>query len=119
MQQSKYWDKDVEDFLRKAPERKVKVVGGDFFSQDEYDDVVEDGDNVLANIATKIIPSKKEAENNDIIDSFCTETLAEIYADQGYYEQAKYIYSKLILLYPEKNAYFATLIGKLDELEKN
>lgn len=117
--ESKYWDKDVEDFLRKAPERKVKVVGGDFFSQDEYDDVVEDGDNVLANIATKIIPSKKEAENNDIIDSFCTETLAEIYADQGYYEQAKYIYSKLILLYPEKNAYFATLIGKLDELEKN
>ena len=36
-------------------------------------------------------------------------------ADQGYYEQAKDIYSKLILAYPEKNAYFAALIEKLNQ----
>jgi tetratricopeptide (TPR) repeat protein len=45
-----------------------------------------------------------------------TETLAQIYAEQGYYEQAKHIYSKLILAYPEKNAYFAALIQKIDEI---
>ena len=45
-----------------------------------------------------------------------TETLAQIYAEQGYYEQAKNIYSKLILAYPEKSAYFASLIQKIEEL---
>ena len=45
-----------------------------------------------------------------------TETLARIYADQGYYEQAKHIYSKLILAYPEKNAYFAALIENLERI---
>ena len=47
------------------------------------------------------------------MDDFCTETLAEIYAEQGYPEEARRIYSKLILFYPEKSAYFASLIEKL------
>ena len=46
---------------------------------------------------------------------FCTETLAQIYAEQGYNEQAKQIYSKLSLRYPEKSVYFASLIEKLDK----
>ena len=46
---------------------------------------------------------------------FCTETLAWIYAGQGYREEAKKIYSRLMLRYPEKSAYFASLIEKLDE----
>ena len=45
---------------------------------------------------------------------FYTETLARIYAEQGYPEQARKIYSKLILAYPEKNAYFAALIRELE-----
>ena len=48
-------------------------------------------------------------------DEFCTETLAQIYLDQGYYEQARHIYSRLLLKFPEKNTYFAALIQKLDE----
>ena len=44
---------------------------------------------------------------------FYTQTLAEIYAEQGYFDQAKQIYSQLILAYPEKSAYFASLIEKL------
>ena len=43
-----------------------------------------------------------------------TETLAEIYLEQGYPEQAKRIYSKLLLAYPEKNTYFAALIAKIE-----
>ena len=78
----------VKEYVRKAPmEQKVVVIGGDFFSQDmPLDDV------------------------------YITETLAEIYAQQGYLEQAKNIYSKLILRYPEKSAYFATLIEKLNNI---
>jgi len=114
-----YWDKDVDEILREAPKRKVRAMGGDFFSQDQYDDVRKDGDAMFSDIATRIQPSKPEAENNDILYGFCTETLAQIYADQGYYKQARYIYSQLVLRYPEKNAYFAALIEKLDELERN
>ena len=51
----------------------------------------------------------KEEEFND----FCTEALAQIYAEQGYYEQARAIYSQLSLRFPEKSAYFAALIEKL------
>lgn len=42
-----------------------------------------------------------------------------IYLDQGYYDQAKAIYSKLILAIPEKSAYFASLIEKIDKLINN
>jgi len=115
----RYWDKDVDEILREAPRRKVRTVGGDFFSQDQYDDVRQDSDAMFADLSSRIQPSKPEAENDDLLKQFCTETLAQIYADQGYYKQAKYIYSQLILRYPEKNAYFAGLIQKLDELERN
>ena len=112
-------DKDIEEVLREAPKRKVRAVGGDFFSQDQYDDVRNDSDTLLSEIVTRLPSSKPEAENDEILSQFCTETLAQIYADQGYYKQAKYIYSQLVLRYPEKNVYFAALIQKLDELERN
>ena len=101
-----YSDKDALTLVKayvetpKAEEggykRTVRVVGGDFFSQDEYDSVKKDGDDAFAH-------------------GFCTETLAEIYADQGYFAEAKKIYSRLILRYPEKSAYFASLIEKLSQ----
>lgn len=49
---------------------------------------------------------------------FVTETLAKIYEDQEYYDQALDIYSKLILLYPKKSAYFADCVEKL-QLKRN
>lgn len=61
--------------------------------------------------------SAKDESSGEIsleIDSpLCTETLASIYAQQGYYQQAIEIYSKLCLLYPEKSAYFATLVKEV------
>ena len=61
--------------------------------------------------------SAKDGSSGEIsleIDSpLCTETLASIYAQQGYYQQAIEIYSKLCLLYPEKSAYFATLVKEV------
>ena len=120
-----YTDKDVHDILQSwiAPQEKaeepagrpVRVVGGDYFSQAEYDHVRKDGDRVFSRFATqaKKEPVKEEEQGAGLSDRFCTEYLAEIYAEQGYPELAKRIYSKLILVNPEKSAYFATLIEKL------
>ena len=108
----------VEPEAQDAPaERKVYVVGGDFFSPSEYDKVRKSEDNVFSRYAAKaksnVAPSPVMSDKEI---SFYTETLAQIYAEQGYYEQSKAIYSKLILAYPEKSAYFASLIQELDKI---
>ena len=50
--------------------------------------------------------------------TFITETLAKIYITQGYYSRAINIYEKLSLQYPEKSAYFAGRIEKINDLIK-
>ena len=138
-----YSDKDVETlikgFISPAPEpsspvpepvegaalsnaegvegyrRTVKVVGGDFFSSEQYDQIQEAGDNYFSRFKARKSEEKDDRNWDDPELGFCTETLAWIYADQGYYAEAKKIYSRLILRYPEKSAYFASLIEKLDK----
>lgn len=121
---SDYQDKDLEQLLRsyikesEAPEepgRQVRVVGGDFFTQAQYDKVRREEDNVFSHFAAKDKSSRENTDNDILGDEFCTETLAQIYLDQGYFEQARHIYSRLLLKFPEKNTYFAALIQKLDE----
>jgi len=100
-------------------ERRPRFAGADYFSQDEYEKVRRDGDtnlidyNAPVSAETQKVLSASQAKDLEI----CTETLAQIYLDQGYLAQARNIYSKLILAYPEKCAYFASLIGKIDELK--
>ncbi len=99
--------------------RKVYAGVGDYFSQEDYDQVRKTDDNVFSRYAAKARQGRTPDEEASRVDSdMYTETLAEIYLDQGYPEQAKRIYSKLILAYPEKNAYFAALIQKIDEIIK-
>lgn len=93
--------------------RTVRPAGGDFFSSDEYESVRREEDNFFTSFRAE---RQKEEDNRAWEDpelGFCTETLAGIYAEQGYFAEAKKIYSKLILRYPEKSAYFASLIEKL------
>jgi hypothetical protein len=106
---------EVED---KAEGRKVYAGVGDYFSQEDYDNVRTSDDNVFSRYAAKARREKPEQLSSDVVEDigFYTETLAQIYAEQGYYSQAKKIYSKLILAYPEKSAYFASLIQKIDEI---
>ena len=113
--QKQWSDSEVSTLLQtsSAPQRKVRAVGGDFFSQNDYDQVRRDDDKIFSSFAAKAASGKEEPANLDILDDFCTEPIAQIYSEQGYFEQAKYIYSKLILRYPEKNAYFAAQIEKL------
>lgn len=58
-----------------------------------------------------------EAPRLDIDESLASEELARIYHSQGLYREAKEIYSKLILVYSEKIAYFASQIEKLPPME--
>lgn len=127
-----YADKDLESLLgtyideKKREEssktesegRKVHVVGGDFFSQTDYEKVRKAEDNVFVPQPIKKKAGQESPEGGPGLD-FCTETLAQIYAEQGYFEQARKIYAKLILAFPEKSAYFASLIKELDKLTNN
>ena len=54
-----------------------------------------------------------------INDDFVTETLAKIYAEQGYFSKAIEVYEKLSLQNSKKSIYFATLIEGLKKKIKN
>lgn len=124
-----YSDKDIDKLVKTyinsnqsvtsdEDARPVRVVGGDFFSQSQYDRVRREDDNVFSRFAVKAVRDSADGDSlKDLSDDFCTETLARIYEEQGYYEQARHIYSRLLLKFPEKNAYFASLIEKLDNQE--
>ena len=119
-------DREAETLLASimdAPkEHTVRVVGGDYFSQAQYDRVKESGEGVFARFVPKPERGEPSAPEDDatteIADRFATETLAAIFVEQGRYGEARRIYSRLLLDIPEKSAYFATLIQKLDSLDK-
>jgi len=67
---------------------------------------------------TKIVPGNSQyevdlSESMQESNEFITETLADIYAMQGYKNKAIEIYEQLILKYPEKHIYFAAQIKRL------
>ena len=69
--------------------------------------------------ATDPVPVKDLAEpSTEESGTYITETLARIYVNQGYYTKAINIYEKLALQFPEKSAYFASRIEKINELIK-
>lgn len=57
----------------------------------------------------QILAEKSVAENKDVI----SETLAKLYAKQGYRDKAIAMYERLGLAFPEKSPYFAAEIDKL------
>ncbi len=59
--------------------------------------------------------SAAQSSNRDE-ENIISETLAEIYAKQGFFDKAISTYQKLILKYPEKSVNFA---ARIEELKKN
>ncbi|MFM7401335.1 MAG: hypothetical protein ACKO4W_10560, partial [Bacteroidota bacterium] len=57
----------------------------------------------------QMLAERSVSENKDVI----SETLARLFARQGYREKAILMYERLILTFPEKSAYFAAEIDKL------
>lgn len=58
-------------------------------------------------------PSKKAKESLDENKMPVSETLAKIFALQGNFSKAIYVYEQLILIFPEKKPFFATQIKNL------
>jgi len=56
------------------------------------------------------LANKSLNEDYDLV----SETMAKLFAKQGHKEKAIKIYEKLILIYPEKNTYFAARISELN-----
>ena len=98
---------------------KYIILGGDYFTKEDFAGLEEMPSFKVGALGSpsesQSVGSEGVVEEEDLSDSdiFYTETLARIYAEQGYYEEAMKVYSKLILLYPEKSAYFATLVSNV------
>lgn len=125
-------DRDVVLYAEDYPEpecqsrvKKGQVPGGDYFRKEDFVQLEKDG---LA-VKTPVLKASAAGEEEDEVlpelppkanpeDDFYTETLAEIYIEQQFYQRAIAVYKKLILLYPEKSAYFASLIEKVEKLKQ-
>jgi hypothetical protein len=91
----------------------------------ESEDVKEKNDSLIDKFIKanpRIIPARSTDINEDISaesvkehESFFTDTLAQIYINQGNYAKAILAYEKLSLKYPEKSTYFA---GQILEIRK-
>ena len=118
-------DKDVHQLMQAfmpeqptlQPTRKVYVVGGDYFSQDQYESARSETDGIFSRFAAKAREEgyTEEPAGGAAEEGFCTETLARIYVEQGYPQEAIEIYSRLSLRYPEKSVYFAALIDEINK----
>ena len=105
---------------------KIVVVGGDYFSREDFEALSKTPKKEAAEplTAPKVQPPKTRTELPplDLTDTgffdedFYTETLGKIYAEQGFSQRALEVYEKLILLYPEKSAYFA---APIEEIKKH
>ena len=101
--------------VEESGSRKIFVVGSDYFTQDQYNGVKRSSDNIFSSFATRAREDGYKEPEAAGMGDFCTETLARIYLEQGYFAEAKTIYSKLSLRYPEKSVYFAALIAEIDK----
>ena len=114
-------DSDDEIIVVDSP--KI-IPGGDYFSRNEMESLDLDSSRPIDKfIAEKpsLLRGSAPAADPVVIDiqeefddsGFYTETLAAIYAEQGFVKRALDVYAKLILQYPEKSLYFASLVKEL------
>ena len=96
---------------QKKPKKQDKIINR--FLENKEDKSIRINKNTENNINQSFI----EEESDD--SSFMTETLANIYIKQAYYDKAIEGYQRLILKYPKKNGYFASRIKEIEQLKQN
>ncbi len=98
---------EVEQTLaqKKEIQREDQKLFEPNFEEGEVD-LFNEIDEEVTKVATDSVAFKQD---------MMTETLAKIYQKQGKYDKALEIYNTLRLKFPEKNAYFAALIEKLEK----
>ena len=132
---------ETKESVQTVQRPRVIVAGGDFFSKEDLKTIDPEEDMELKLKSSPFYrpapePASEPAEKPQALKqkerrgsllredgtvnfddlAFCTETLGHIYAQQGFYDKAIEVFSKLILLYPQKSAYFAALVN---EMKKN
>jgi len=98
-----------------APVRMKKTAK----SKDLIDNFIQNEPNIQRNVK---VADKQEDISLDSIrdnDGFMSETLASIYVKQRLFDKAIAVYEKLVLKNPEKNAYFASQIEKIEKLKNS
>lgn len=113
-------EEEAENYQLEKEKPRIVVVGGDYFSKEDLAQLNEEEKAAEIKFGAPAAAGGEEEPAlciQDVTDyntmEFVTETLAGIYADQGYYDKAIEVYAKLILLYPEKSAYFASLVNEI------
>ena len=121
------------EFVLDIPKDRTFYPGADYFGREQMAAVQLDvtapidrfiSENprftqVLRRAGENVDTSEQDAPPALQDDEFVTETLAKIYALQGYHKLAIACYAKLILLYPEKSAYFASLVEEIKQKSNN
>jgi len=79
--------------IQHKPDKKVRLIDKFLEAQPKMPPVKEEG---------STSPMDGIPVQEDVNEEFVTETLASIYAQQGYYKKALQIFEKLSLKYPEK-----------------
>lgn len=106
-----------------TPARQYYVVGGDYFGKEDFERLEQEGFSVSTPVfgakAGSVDVPPAAVEEVDADNTMVSETLAEIYVQQELYARAIAIYEKLILLFPEKSAYFASLIEKVKKIKQS
>ncbi len=101
---------EVTPIIKKRTSKKIGLIEKFIEAQPKMPPAKE-----LASMPLTENKKLKEEENDDLV----TETLASIYANQGYYKKAIQIFEKLSLKYPEKSTYFGGQIEKIKNLMNN
>ncbi len=89
-------------------EKMVSPLPATDFLEEEADEPADKESPKTSGLAQQLA-ERSVAENQDVI----SETLAKLYAKQGYRDKSAQMYARLALLFPDKSAYFAAEIDKL------
>ena len=125
------WLKTLKPETSGFEEVRAKTLKGAIREEPQVDEPVEEAESSLSDDELiekflledpKIVASKAEfyspvAQAKKSVmdhDDVVSETLAKIYLDQGNTQKARWCYEKLMLLHPEKSAFFAALLKEID-----